>query len=45
MGGGYIAATEVVEDCGAFDTKIFKSKDLDWFIENADNIPLNLGVR
>ncbi len=42
---GYIAAEETVRDFDAYDTNIFKSKDVEWFLENADNIPQNLGVR
>ncbi len=42
---GYIAAEEAVRDFDAYDPDIFKSKDIDWFMENADNIPQNLGVR
>jgi beta-carotene ketolase (CrtO type) len=42
---GYMAAEETVKDLDAYDPTIFKSKDIDWFIDNADNIPQNLGVR
>jgi hypothetical protein len=40
-----MAAEETVRDLDAYDPTIFKSKDIDWFIDNADNIPQNLGVR
>ena len=43
LSSGYIAATEVTEDNNAFDPNIFKSKDLEWWIDHVDEVPRNLG--
>jgi hypothetical protein len=42
---GYMAAVEVTEDMDVFDPEVFKSKNFDWYVNNIDSIPLNLGVR
>ncbi len=42
---GYVAGREVVEDLDAYDPNIYKSNGFDWYMENFDNIPVNLGVR
>ncbi len=45
LGSGYIAACEVAEDMGAREQGWWTSKATHWYLENAANIPLDLGVR
>ena len=45
LGSGYIAACEVAEDMGAREQEWWTSKATHWYLENAANIPLDLGVR
>ena len=45
MGSGYIAACEVAEDMGVREQEWWTSKATHWYLENAANIPLDLGVR
>ena len=42
---GYIAATEVAEDLGVGKPEWWRSKCFDWYLDNINNIPQNLGVR
>ncbi len=42
---GYIAACEVAEDFGVREQKWWKSQSFDWYLDNIDKIPQNLGVR
>ncbi|MFP4474605.1 MAG: phytoene desaturase family protein [Desulfatibacillaceae bacterium] len=41
---GYLAACEVAEDMGARDQDWWQSRACMWYLENLQNIPLNLGV-
>jgi hypothetical protein len=41
---GYIAACEVAEDMGVREQEWWKGKASLWYLENAADIPLNLGV-
>ena len=45
LGSGYIAACEVAEDMGVREQEWWTSKATHWYLENAVNIPLDLGVR
>ena len=45
LGSGYIAACEVAEDMGVREQEWWTSKATHWYLENAANIPLDLGVR
>ena len=45
LGSGYIAACEVAEDMGVREQGWWTSKATHWYLENAANIPLDLGVR
>ena len=45
LGSGYIAATEVAEDLGVRDRDWWAGKATHWYLENAANIPLDLGYR
>lgn len=45
LSSGYIAATEVAEDLGVRDQGWWKSKALEWYLDNINAIPQNLGVR
>lgn len=42
---GYIAASEVAEDMGVRNQEWWQSKATHWYLENAANIPLDLGYR
>ncbi len=44
LSSGYIAATEVAEDLGVRDQKWWQNKSFAWYLENALNVPVNLGV-
>jgi phytoene dehydrogenase-like protein len=44
LGSGYIAACEVAEDMGVREQEWWTSKATHWYLENAANIPLDLGV-
>jgi beta-carotene ketolase (CrtO type) len=45
LGSGYIAACEVAEDMGVRQQEWWTAKATDWYLENAADIPLDLGVR
>jgi phytoene dehydrogenase-like protein len=45
LGSGYIAACEVAQDMGVREQEWWTSKATHWYLENAVNIPLDLGVR
>jgi beta-carotene ketolase (CrtO type) len=45
LGSGYIAACEVAEDMKVRDQEWWSSKATHWYLENAANIPLDLGYR
>jgi len=45
LSSGYIAASEVAEDLGVREQGWWNSKALDWYLDNINDIPLNLGVR
>ncbi|HWR69041.1 MAG TPA: hypothetical protein VN416_08475, partial [Desulfomonilia bacterium] len=45
LGSGYIAACEVAEDMGVREQAWWTSKATHWYLENAPDIPLDLGVR
>ncbi|MCU0599092.1 MAG: NAD(P)/FAD-dependent oxidoreductase [Desulfobacterales bacterium] len=42
---GYIAASEVAEDLGARTQEWWQNKAFTWYLENALNVPINLGVK
>jgi beta-carotene ketolase (CrtO type) len=42
---GYIAASEVAEDLGVRDQEWWRNKAFTWYLENALNVPINLGVK
>lgn len=45
LGSGYIAACEVAEDMGVREQEWWTSKATHWYLKNAPDIPLDLGVR
>ena len=45
LGSGYIAACEVAQDMGVREQEWWTSKATHWYLENAPDIPLDLGVR
>lgn len=45
LSSGYIAASEVAEDLGAREQPWWQDKALNWYLDNIDDIPQNLGVR
>ena len=45
LASGYIAATEVAEDMGAREQSWWQDKACRWYLDNINDIPLNLGVR
>ncbi len=45
LSSGYIAASEVAEDMGAREQVWWTEKALDWYLDNINEIPQNLGVR
>ncbi len=45
LSSGYIAACEVAEDMGVRQQTWWKSKATHWYLKNAGEIPLDLGVR
>jgi len=45
LASGYLAAKEVAEDLGAREQSWWKDKACRWYLENINDIPLNLGVR
>ena len=45
LGSGYIAACEVAKDMGVREQEWWTSKATHWYLENAANIPLDLGAR
>ncbi len=44
LSSGYIAACEVAEDMGARDQDWWTSKATHWYLKNAAEVPLDLGV-
>ncbi len=42
---GYMAACEVAEDLGARNQDWWQNKAFTWYLENALNVPINLGVK
>jgi phytoene dehydrogenase-like protein len=45
LSSGYMAACEVAEDLGARNQDWWTSKAFTWYLENAFNIPISLGVK
>lgn len=45
LSSGYMTACEVAEDLGAREQDWWKSKAFAWYLENALNVPINLGVK
>jgi beta-carotene ketolase (CrtO type) len=45
LSSGYIAAGEVAEDLGVREQEWWCDKALNWYLDNINNIPQNLGVR
>lgn len=45
LASGYIAACEVAEDMGVREQDWWTGKACVWYLENLENIPINLGVK
>ena len=45
LSSGYMAAGEVAEDFGAREQDWWQNKAFSWYLENAFNIPISLGVK